>query len=151
MENKSVFFVLFVALVFTACATATGNIFQPLKNISPETQSILYVYRPADTNFDGFNAAPNLYVGAKEVGILKRSGYLAIPVNHGKSVISLQGTGLNYGFPPLFSAIKAEPGKDIYLRLDIRYKAISSDQTISFNEVSKEQALLELKDLKSSL
>jgi hypothetical protein len=123
------------ALAMLAMAQAFGQ--QP----APAT---IHVYR-AQARIKGIALHPSVYCDGKEITRLYKGTFFTAEILPGKHLITLGRTEVG-------QLLDMEPGKDYYFRFghkNIVVTAVSGREPLTLTQVSADEALPEMKDLKN--
>lgn len=147
-------FTAFLVLFLQACSIATGPKFSDYAAIEPDFAQ-LYVIRTEDGQaFKQFGGGmtgsyPTIVVNDKELGELKRGGYLTTRINVGLVTVTTQ-SGLNWWLEKQTVSFTAQAGRRYFIHLNTGYKGMSATGRqvgVAFTEVGEDFALPILKQL----
>ncbi len=148
---RKIYLALFILVCITGCVTATGPSFKYVSNDDPE-KSTLYVYRM--NKFSGTALVPLFTVNNSGCHDLAGGSYYRFSVDPGVTIIATKTgkrPGEDYSWPPASIGINALAGETYFVRFDIKwvsYGPYSNKYPHKYNEVSADQALIEIKNTK---
>lgn len=146
-----------IAILLVGCAIATGPKFSAFEDL-PSDAAEIYVIRTEDgTMGSRIGALPPIKVDGKEIGILKRDGYLKTRVLPGRHVVSTVPNFMTNWTLSQSIVINAIGGKRHFVRLhsdsggtDNRGTIIVKNVIFSFREVPEKEAVPFLSNLSLS-
>lgn len=147
----------FAAIFLAGCAIATGPKFSAFEDVSSNAVEI-YVIRTEDgTMGSRIGALPPITVDGKEIGILKRDGYLKTKVLPGRHVVSTVPNFMTNWTLSQSVVINTTGGKRYFVRLhsesggiDNRGSIIVKNVLFSFHEAPENEAVSFLSNLSLS-
>jgi hypothetical protein len=110
-----------------------------------EQSASIHVYR-AQARIKGIALHPSVYCDGEEITRLHKGTFFSAKVPPGKHLITLGRTEVG-------QLLDMEPGKDYYFRFghkNILVNAVSGREPLTLTEVSADEALPEMRDLKNA-
>lgn len=146
-----------IAVLLAGCAVATGPKFSAFEDLSPNTAEI-YVIRTEDgTMGSRIGAVPPITVDGKEIGLLKREGYIKAKVQPGRHIVSTIPNFMTNWTLAQSVVIQTTGGKRYFVRLhsnsggtERRGSVTTKFVSFSFREATEKEAIPFLPDLSLS-
>ncbi|HUW44935.1 MAG TPA: DUF2846 domain-containing protein [Dehalococcoidia bacterium] len=143
-----IFFYSLLVVHLAGCAVATGPKFSSFEDLSPNTAEI-YIIRTEDgTMGSRIGAMPPITVDGKEIGILKREGYIKTKVHPGRHIVSTVPNFMTNWDLAQSVVLQTTGGKRYFVRLhsnsggtQLRGSMIVKNVVFSFREATEQEAL----------
>ena len=155
--NKYKFYAIIIVQLFISGCGATGEIYKGLEPLK-ENNAQIYIYRPSKF-YQGL-AWPTVFIDGQDRFTLKNGGYVNTLLTPGDHTLKLGAANFfsNWSVGDIKVDLTLEPNQRYFYKLDLEFGSIaivgsytSVSGAVRLIEVSKENALKELKELNSSM
>lgn len=144
---------IFSAIMLVACAGGTGPVYE-LRSLTPSTNPVIYVYRPASIYSGGYTA--HMIVANQPKRELKNGSYFAATVAPGVHTIKTHKRFfLDWGGPEFATTVNVSRGEKAYVKYEVggsadpSNKAVLAAGSLVLRQVSEAEALPEISQLRA--